>query len=283
MPMPAIPAIARPYVLDQPRARYSESDHHTWARLYRRQSDLLAGRICQPFLDGLEAACIGADAIPDFSAMSEPIAAATGWRVVAVPGLVPDDVFFALLAERLFPAGWWIRQPDQFDYIEEPDVFHDVFGHVPLLMNPAYAGFIQAYGEAGLRARDAAELKQLARLYWYTVEFGLIRAAEGLRIFGAGIASSPGETIFALESPSPHRVALDAPRVMRTDYRIDDYQETYFVIDGFEALPPLDAAALDGFRRSIDGLTALGPGALVSSDMVLSQGDGGYHKARRAA
>ncbi len=283
MPTPTMPAIARPFVLPQPCANYTQADHETWARLYHRQIGLLQGRVCQPFLDGLERASIGSDRIPDFWAMSALINAATGWRVVAVPGLVPDDVFFALLAKRLFPAGWWIRQPAQFDYIEEPDVFHDVFGHVPLLMDQTYADFIQAYGEAGQRAQTADALKQLARLYWYTVEFGLIGTAQGLRIFGAGIASSPGETLFSLESASPNRIAFDAARVMQTDYRIDDYQESYFVIEAFDQLPKLDEASLDRARAAHQGQTLLMPAELVPGDRVISRGDGAYHAAKHAA
>lgn len=281
--MPSIPEIARAFVPEQPAERYTAEDHRTWARLYDRQRALLQGRACRPFLDGLDEAAIGASRIPDFRAMSEALAARTGWRVVAVPGLVPDEAFFALLAERLFPAGWWIRQPEQFDYIEEPDIFHDVFGHVPLLTNQAYADFIQAYGKAGLKARDAVELKQLARLYWYTVEFGLIATGEGLRIFGAGIASSPGETVFALDSTSPHRIALDQARVMRTDYRIDDYQESYFVIEAFDRMPPIDEASLDAVRQVIADQRVLSPAESDPGDRVIAAGDGAYHRAKRAA
>lgn len=283
MQIHGIPAIARPFVLDQPMAQYTAADHQTWAKLCARQFSLLKGRMCEPFFDGLAALTIGEGGIPDFSQMSATLQAATGWQVVAVPGLVPDEVFFALLAERLFPAGWWIRSPEQFDYIEEPDVFHDVFGHVPLLMLPEYADFIHAYGMAGLKATDANALKQLARLYWYTVEFGLLSTSDGLRIFGAGIASSPGETIFALESRSPHRVALDAARVMRTDYRIDDFQETYFVLGGFEQLPKLDEVSLAKVRGLTIGQNILQPGDLDASDRVIDKGDGSYHRLKHAA
>ncbi len=179
------------FIVDQRFEAYSAADHETWARLYERQVELLQGRVCDEFFAGLAALGIAADAIPDFRAMNRVLKAATGWEVVAVPGLVPDRVFFTHLAERRFPAGFWIRRPDEFDYIEEPDIFHDVFGHVPLLMNRAYADFVAAYGEAGLRLSDPADLARLARLYWYSVEFGLLETKEGLRIFGAGIASSP--------------------------------------------------------------------------------------------
>ncbi len=177
--------------------------------------------------------------------MNRTLKAATGWEVVAVPGLIPDLAFFRLLADRKFPAGFWIRKPEQIDYIEEPDIFHDVFGHVPLIMQPIYADYLEAYGKAGLVAAEHGALKRLARLYWYTVEFGLAQTPDGLRIVGAGIASSPSETVFALESPSPNRIGFDLGRVMRTLYRIDDFQETYFVLDGVEAWPSLDLDRLD--------------------------------------
>jgi phenylalanine-4-hydroxylase len=227
------------HIVSQGFERYTMEDHRTWATLYGRQRRLLVGRVVDEFLAGLDRLGIGASGIPDFDAVNERLMAATGWRVVAVPGLVPDAVFFEHLANRRFPAGFWIRAPHEIDYIEEPDVFHDVFGHVPLLMRQDYADYLEAYGKAGAALAGEGALHRLARLYWYTVEFGLMRTAEGLRIFGAGIASSPGETVFALESTSPDRIGFDLARTMRTRYRIDDYQESYMVLDGFAALPSL--------------------------------------------
>ena len=174
--------------------------------------------------------------IPNFDEVSERLMKATGWQVVAVPGLVPDDVFFDHLANRRFVAGNFIRRPDQLDYLQEPDVFHDVFGHVPLLANPVFADYMQAYGIGGQRANGLGAMRNLARLYWYTVEFGLVNTPQGLRIYGAGIASSRSESIFALEDPSPNRIGFDLRRIMRTLYRIDDFQQVYFVIDSFDAL-----------------------------------------------
>jgi phenylalanine-4-hydroxylase len=156
--------------------------------------------------------------------------------VVAVPGLVPDDVFFGHLAERRFVSGRFIRTPEQLDYLQEPDVFHDVFGHVPLLANKVFADYMQAYGRGGLRAAGAGAIARLSRLYWYTVEFGLVRSGDALKLFGAGIVSSHGESLFALDDPSPHRLGFDMLRLMRTPYRIDDYQQNYFVIDSFDDL-----------------------------------------------
>ena len=168
---------------------------------------------------------------------------ATGWQVVAVPGLIPDREFYQLLSERKFPAGNFIRRADQLDYLEEPDVFHDVFGHVPLLMDPVFADYVQAYGAGGLRREREGRVHFMARLYWYTVEFGLLNTPEGLRICGAGIVSSKTESVFSLESPSPNRIGFDLARVMQTHYRIDDFQETYFVVDSFDQL--FDLATTD--------------------------------------
>ena len=215
---------------------YSADDHRTWLTLYDRQAEILPGRACQAYLDGLAALDLRGAGIPDFRAMSERLHALTGWSVVAVPGLVPEDVFFEHLANRRFPAGNFIRRPDQLDYLQEPDIFHDVFGHVPMLTDPVFADYMQAYGRGGLRAGQFGRLGNLARLYWYTVEFGLLSTAEGLRIYGAGIVSSRTESVFALEDASPNRLGFDLRRVLRTPYRIDDFQQVYFVIDSLESL-----------------------------------------------
>ena len=201
--------------------------------------------------------------------------------MVAVPGLVPDDVFFEHLANRRFPAGQFIRKPHELDYLEEPDVFHDVFGHVPMLMNPAIADFIQAYGVGGLRAQKLGKLANLARVYWYTVEFGLVQQADGLRIYGAGIASSHSESIFALDDASPNRIAFDLRRVMQTDYCIDDFQETYFVINSLDDL--LDLAKIDfaPLYQQIAGKPDIAPGQLLTEDVLFNQGTGRYHAHKR--
>jgi phenylalanine-4-hydroxylase len=205
----------------------------------------------------------------------------TGWQVVAVPGLVPDDVFFEHLANRRFPAGDFIRKPHELDYLEEPDVFHDVFGHVPMLMNPVIADYIQAYGEGGLRAMRLGKLQNLARLYWYTVEFGLLRQREGLRIYGAGIASSFSETRFCLESPSPNRIRFQLERVMRTHYRIDDFQETYFVIDDLEELLELARIDFGPVYERLGSGVEYEAGEILPIDEVIVRGDGSYHRQKR--
>lgn len=270
----------RDYLVSQGYENYTESDHYTWRTLAKRQREILQGRIADQFLEGLDRLGIGEEGIPDFRVMNQRLKAATGWEVVAVPGLIPDLAFFRLLADRKFPAGFWIRKPEQIDYIEEPDIFHDVFGHVPLIMQPIYADYLEAYGKAGLVAAEHGALKRLARLYWYTVEFGLAQTPQGLRIVGAGIASSPGETIFSLESASPNRVGFDLGRVMRTLYRIDDFQETYFVLDGIEAWPSLDLDRLIPLWRDLEAQDDIQPGELQPEDRILTHGDGSYHEAK---
>ena len=230
------PGAAPDWTIPQDWNAYSEADHATWDTLFARQSAMLPGRAAPEFLGGIDMLHLSRPGIPDFAELSDKLHRATGWQVVAVPGLVPDDVFFEHLANRRFVAGRFIRSPDQLDYLEEPDVFHDVFGHVPMLAHPVFADYMQAYGQGGLRAMRHGAIDKLARLYWYTVEFGLIRSDAGLKIYGAGIVSSRGESLFALDDPSPNRIGFDLQRVMRTRYRIDDYQQTYFVIDSFDQL-----------------------------------------------
>lgn len=227
---------AADWTVPQDWAHYDAEEHRTWLTLHERQSAILPGRACDAFLQGLEALDLHGDGIPEFGRLSERLRKLTGWSVVAVPGLVPDDVFFDHLANRRFPAGNFIRRPDQLDYLQEPDVFHDVFGHVPMLTDPTFADYMQAYGRGGLRALEFGRLHNLARLYWYTVEFGLLETAQGLRIYGAGIVSSAAESRFALEDSSPHRLGFDLERVMRTPYRIDDFQQVYFVIPSIRRL-----------------------------------------------
>jgi phenylalanine-4-hydroxylase len=224
---------------------------------------------------------IGPDQIPSFEALSETLMQRTGWQIVAVPGLVPDDVFFEHLANRRFPAGQFIRKPHELDYLQEPDVFHDVFGHVPMLMNPVMAGFIQAYGKGGLRAKEKGVLEHLARVYWYTVEFGLVQQPEGLRIYGAGIVSSATETRFAVEDASPNRVRFDLERVMRTRYRIDDFQETYFVLHDLDELLALAQVDFDPYYERVRAAADYVPGDVLASDTVFSRGTGIYHLQKR--
>ena len=230
------------YTCVQDWAAYTAADHDTYRRLYARQMQQLPGLACDEFAAAVQQ--LGApDRIPHFDGISERLTRATGWQIVGVPGLIPEAAFFALLAERRFPVTDWIRQPGEFDYVVEPDVFHDLFGHVPLLFDPMFADYMQAYGRGGLKADllDAGEL--LARLYWYTVEFGLMATPAGLRAYGAGILSSAGELRHSVQSALPRRVGFDLQRLMRSRYRIDSYQANYFVIDSFRQL--IDATAPD--------------------------------------
>ncbi|HEX4195853.1 MAG TPA: phenylalanine 4-monooxygenase [Caulobacteraceae bacterium] len=232
----APPDAAADWTVDQAWSRYTAAEHRTWVTLYERQAEVLAGRACDEFLHGLKALDLHGAGIPDFSRINERLNRLTGWSVVAVHGLVPDEVFFDHLANRRFPAGRFIRRPDQLDYLQEPDVFHDVFGHVPMLTNPTFADYMQAYGRGGARAAGLGQLPNLARLYWYTVEFGLMATPAGLRIYGAGIVSSHAETLYSLEDPRPRRIPFDLERVMRTPYRIDDLQPLYMVIPSLQTL-----------------------------------------------
>ncbi len=270
------------YIADQGWENYTSEDHDVWKALFERQSEIVKGRACQEYLDGIAALEMDQTQIPNFAEASKLLKAKTGWEVVAVDGLIPDLPFFQLLAERKFPAGNFIRKPEQMDYIEEPDVFHDFFGHVPLLANPIFADYMEAYGKGGLKAHQHGTITNLARLYWYTVEFGLIQQEDGMRIYGAGILSSPGETKFAVESDSPNRVALDLKRVMQTNYRVDDFQQTYFVIDSFDQLFKETYA---DFSKPYEDIkadnTEYAPDDIADGDTVFTRGTQAYANGKK--
>lgn len=259
--------------LEPKQTEYDSDDHAVWNDLFKRQMDLLPGRAATAFLEGTEKLDLGKGGVPEFGELSEELGALTGWSVVPVPMLIPDHVFFWHLANRRFPAGNFIRTRETFDYIQEPDVFHDVFGHVPMLTDPVFADYMQEYGRAGWRAMEHNRLKALGALYWYTVEFGLIREDAGLRAYGAGILSGPTEAVYAVEAESPNRIMLNVDRVTRTDYVISDLQPTYFVIESFEDL----------YRQTVERdfeklYRNLGPGftyantAVIDIDHVLNRG-----------
>ncbi|MFZ5718366.1 MAG: phenylalanine 4-monooxygenase [Pseudomonadota bacterium] len=276
---PPPPGALPDWTIDQGWDRYTDAEHQVWITLYERQAALLPGRACDPFLRGLDALDLHRTGIPDFARINEELKRLTGWSVVAVPGLVPDDVFFEHLANRRFPAGQFIRRPDQLDYLQEPDIFHDVFGHVPMLTDPTFADYMQAYGEGGLRARGMGRLHNLARLYWYTVEFGLMETAQGLRIYGAGIVSSRAESIFALDAPSPNRIGFDLERVMRTPYRIDDFQQVYFVIPSLQALLDATLADFGALYRRLAEAPDIPIDAIAPDDRVFTRGTQAYARA----
>lgn len=260
------------YTCEQRPENYTEQDHAMWRELFNRQSKLLVGRACDEYLKSLPALGVTAEGIPDFRRMSDILEKTTGWRIVTVPGLIPGSAFHAHLAKRQFPVTYWIRSREQIDYLAEPDIFHDLFGHVPMLMNPVFADYIQLFGKGGVKAAEHKSIRYLDRLYWYTVEFGLIRTPDGLRIYGSGIVSSKTESIYCLEDKRPHRIGFNLKRAMRTHYRYDKLQETYFVIDNFEQL--FEATRPD-FIPVYDEVRALGdiqPYQILPGDTVISKG-----------
>ncbi|WP_226467422.1 phenylalanine 4-monooxygenase [Luteimonas panaciterrae] len=263
-------------IIEQPWDDYSADDHATWAQLYARQRELLVGRASDEFLIAQDAMGMTPDRIPKFDDINRVLGEATGWTLIGVEGLLPELDFFDHLANRRFPVTWWIRKPEQIDYIEEPDLFHDLFGHVPLLMNPVFAEYMQAYGKGGVKAHGIGPeaLQNLTRLYWYTVEFGLIQQPDGLRIYGSGIVSSKGESIYCLESDASNRIGFDLERIMRTRYRIDTYQKTYFVIDSFEQLIRATEPDFTPIYARLAQQPSIPAGDVLPGDVVLNRGTG---------
>ena len=229
---------ATTYVARQPDERglirYTATEHATWRTLIERQLRLLPGRACQEYLDGLERLDLPRERIPQLDEINRVLADATGWRVARVPALIPFQTFFELLASRQFPVATFIRRPEELDYLQEPDIFHELFGHCPLLTNPWFAAFTHAYGRLGLAA-SKEERACLARLYWMTLEFGLVDTPAGRRIYGGGILSSPKESVYCL-SEAPEHLPFDPVEAMRTPYRIDILQPVYFVLPALRRL-----------------------------------------------
>jgi phenylalanine-4-hydroxylase len=263
--------------LEPAQRSYSSDENAVWDELFARQMQILPGRAASVFLAGLDKLDLGKGGVPQFARLSDELSALTGWSVVPVPMLIPDHVFFWHLANRRFPAGNFIRSRETFDYIQEPDVFHDVFGHVPMLTDPTYADYMQEYGRAGWKAMRYNRLKALGALYWYTVEFGLILESEGLRAYGAGILSGPSEAVFSLEAQSPNRIMLNVDRVMRTDYVIDDLQPSYFVIESFKELyHDTVERDFDRLYRSLPAGFTYANSAVIDIDDVLHRGTQEY-------
>lgn len=263
-------------VVEQPWAAYSSQDHAVWAQLFERQQQVLIGRASDEFITAQRAMKMTPDAIPKFDDLNRVLRAHTGWELIGVEGLLPELTFFDHLANRRFPVTWWIRKPEQIDYLSEPDLFHDLFGHVPLLMNPVFADYMQAYGRGGVKAHgiNPDALVHLTRLYWYTVEFGLIKQADGLRIYGSGIVSSKGESIYSLESDAPNRIGFDLERLMRTRYRIDTYQKTYFVIDSFEQLMRSTEPDFTPIYERLGQQESIPAGDVQATDTIYHRGSG---------
>ncbi len=222
--------------IEQTYSEYTEEDQKVWSVLFNRQMDNLPKMASDAFIQGLEKIKFGPDRIPDFKETNMHLGKCTGWQVVAVPGIVEDQTFFQLLSEKKFPATTWVRKMSELDYLEEPDMFHDVFGHIPLLTDQHFVGFLKKMGELGLKyLGNERAIDILSRIYWFTIEFGLIKESEGNRIYGAGILSSSGESKYSL-SGAPQYFDFDVRKILHTTYRKDKFQEMYFFIDSYESL-----------------------------------------------
>jgi len=259
------------YTVDQEWDAYTAGQHELWRRLYGRQMKLVPKYASDEFCDTLATLNFG-EGIPRFDKINAMLGPKTNWKLVAVPGLLPDLTFFDHLANRRFPVTVWLRNPEEFDYIVEPDIFHDFFGHVPMLFNPVFADYIQAYGKGGIKAHALGAIEMLARLYWYTVEFGLIETKRGLRTYGAGILSSGGEISYCLDSPNPNRIGFDLMRIMQTRYKIDTFQETYFVIRDFRELFEATAPDFTPYYRELQGREAHSASTVLATDRVYHRG-----------
>jgi phenylalanine-4-hydroxylase len=260
------------YVTTQDWHAYHAAEHHLWAQLYGRQVAIAKRYAADAFLAGLARLQMPEDQVPRFDVASRKLHALTGWSIVPVPGLIPEDAFFLHLAKRQFPVTVWLRRPDEIDYLVEPDVFHDFFGHVPLLSQPVFADYLQEYGRKGIEAIQLGTTKMLTRLFWYMVEFGLIRGDDGIKAYGAGMLSSATETAYSVDSKSPHRLKFDLARVMRTDYRIDSFQQSYFVIDDFSELFTAMQQPFAPLYADLHGLPLVPATELIETDEVLQLG-----------
>src|SRR5687767_10748247 len=248
------------YSVEQDWSSYTAEEHALYRRLFERQSKLVPRYACPEWIDAI-AGLDSSREIPRFDQVSKRLKSRTGWEIVAVPGLIPDDAFFTHLANRRFPVTVWLRRPEEFDYIVEPDVFHDFFGHVPLLFDRVYADHLAEYGKGGLKAMRLDAITMLSRLYWYTIEFGLMKTPAGVRAYGAGLISSGGELAWCVDDPKPVRRPFDLERILRTEYRIDRYQDGYFVIDSFEQLMRDTAPDFTPIYARLGSLPPYPPGA----------------------
>ncbi len=261
------------YTFDFDPAAYTAEDHGMWRTLSNRQYPLLKNRACKEYLSSLEMLGMKeSDVIPDWRRVSDMLEKTVNWRLVTVPGYLPPMVFLEHLSKRQFPVTWWIREPAKIDYLMEPDIFHDLFGHVPMLAHQVYADYMQEWGKGALKAHTLDADKEIERLYWFTVEFGLIQQEEGLRIYGSGIVSSKTESVYCLESDKPNRLKFDLKRIMRSDYRIDDLQKTYFVIDSLEDLFEATKPDFAPIYAEVKKQPLIADGALDPVDQIISKG-----------
>ena len=267
------PGMRADYTFDFDPAQYTEQDHAMWRRLCARQKPLLKGRACNEYLDAVDRlGIISGEAIPDWRRVSDMLEKTSNFKLVTVPGYIPPMVFLEHLSKRQFPVTWWIREPAKIDYLQEPDIFHDLFGHVPILAHPVFADYMHQWGLGAMKAHKLGADKLIERLYWFTVEFGLIRSDAGIRIYGAGIVSSSKESVYCLESPTPNRLGFDVERIMRSDYRIDDVQKTYFVIDSFEQLFEETKPDFTDLYARVKTLPEIPDGALTEGDKIITKG-----------
>lgn len=263
---------AADFSITQAPHAHTEDEQALWRKLFQRQSDVAKRYAASAFLNGMHNLDMSSDRIPDFEITSKRLRQLTGWEIVAVPGLIPDDAFFLHLAHKRFPVTVWIRAAHEIDYLVEPDVFHDFFGHVPLLTQPIFADYLQEYGRKGEEAIALGATKLLARLFWYMVEFGLIREGGAIKAYGAGMLSSATETAFSVDSPKPHRVMFDLARVMGTDFRIDDFQSTYFVLNRFDDLFAAMNQPFAPLYATLKGVPPIPPAELRAGDNVVNRG-----------
>lgn len=264
------PGMRADYTFDFDPAQYQAEDHALWRTLCARQTPLLKGRACNEYLECIHSLGVLTEGgIPDWRRISDMLEKTTRWRLVIVPGLVPGEIFLEHLSKRQFPVTWWIRDESQIDYLQEPDIFHDMFGHIPLLANPVFADYMQQFGQGAVKAEKLNAGEYIGRLYWFTVEFGLINTPEGLRIYGSGIVSSAKESVYCLDNPTPNRLKFDLMRMMRTDYRIDDLQKTYFVIDSFEQLFEETRPDFTDNYTKLRALPLIGEKEILPTDKVI--------------
>lgn len=263
------PGVADDWTMPQDWEQFTDEEHTRWNTMVSEQTRLMQGLASASFLDGIDQIGLGNGGVPEFSSFNDRFRDATGWEVVAVPGVIPNAPFFKLLAERRFPAANFLRKGGAQDYNSEPDMFHDLFGHLPMFANPTFGEFMTAYGRAGLRAEKLGMSDWLGRLYLHTVEFGLIREGGALRAYGAGLLSSYAETVHALTSPTARRLHFDLPRLMRTEWPFDTFQPTYFVIESFEALlEKMETTSLSQVYQEVRDLPLIAIGETDPGDQV---------------